>query len=252
MVSPMSFIEQKVTQDIGPYSAPLYIFSKSNFTTQDLLDRATVAFVNTGHDKFLITCHHVWEKFRQLKTLNPHTVMATTIGPNYSLVVLDGLRYVDGDSKFLDLAILRLPDPEIVCSDRYSYYPAEHWPNEPARQGNLVCLIGYAAQHCQVGENFIRFGTVRICDFATRVTDRHVSIRDDQGERQQYNHEEGIEPLQGELGGMSGSPAFVFRRGKFELIGFFTDGFGATNGQMLLSHAHFISPDGKLKPLPWT
>ena len=252
MVSPMSPIEQKVTNDLGPYSAPLYIFSKRNFAPQDLLHSATVAFVNTGQDKFLITCHHVWDKFCQLTANNPETVMATTIGPNYGLVVLDGLKYIDGDSKFIDLVILRLPDTEIVCLGRKSYYSAEHWPNETARQGNLVCLIGYAAQHCQVGENSIRFGTVRICDFVTRVTDRHVSIRDDQGERQQYNHEDGIEPLEGELGGMSGTPAFTYRNGKFELVGFFTDGFGTVNGQILLSHAHFISPDGKLKPLPWT
>lgn len=47
------------------------------------------------------------------------------------------------------------------------------------------------------------------------------------------------------------APLGIFPKRPFELIGFLTDGFGTTNGQILVSHAHFILPDGKLKPLPW-
>lgn len=212
MVYPMSYLEQKITNDLEQYSAPLCFFSKRAFEPQDLVHTATVAFVDTGKDKFLITCHHVWDEFNKMRKESSEMVMAAPIGPKRRLIVLDQLEYIDGNRKFLDIAVLRMPEPAILGLGFNRYYAAERWPNESARQNELVAMMGYPAQHRQPAENSINFPRAILCDYVTRVTDRQVSIRDDHGNRQQFNHEEGIEQLAKDLGGMSGSPAFPLER----------------------------------------
>src|SRR5882724_1376420 len=99
VIYPMSYIEQRITDELKAFSAPVCIFAKRQFEPEDLVHSATIAFVDTGEGKFLVTCQHVWEKFSELCASNPETVLAASIGPNQSLVTLDGLEYVDGDRK---------------------------------------------------------------------------------------------------------------------------------------------------------
>ena len=215
---------EKITARLLPHIGMLLLLPSREAPTSDLICNGTASFIDTGTAKLLVTAGHVIDRFNELKEANPLAVLAVGAGNGVPPVIVpDGHVTANGGTR-LDLAVLRLPDPECITGSAKSYFRPEVWPPISAAVGQIAVTLGFPGSHRGSSARGLEVRASLICDFVTSVSDRHIVVADGDLVRVAVRCNPGLdEPAS--LGGMSGSAVYIVDKARNipQLVGFVGD-----------------------------
>jgi hypothetical protein len=221
---------------------------------KDVFYNGTVSFIDTGTEKLLITCGHVIDQFNELREANPDTILAITGNDGTQPVIVSDAEVIDNGGKQLDLAVLRLPDPDRITWGGKSYFKAAVWPPIRAAKGQVAVLVGFPGMHREPSARGLEVRATPICDFVTSVSDRNIFLVDEDMARVAVKHNPSLKDL-ASLGGMSGSAVYVVDevRQVPQLVGFMYEAGEGTHATVFIAHAAYMRADGTLDrvSMPW-
>src|SRR5262249_51476400 len=127
-----------------------------------------------------------------------------------------------------------------------SYFRAAVWPPARPTPETSAVVIGFVGEHRQVGGASLGINLSVICDKVTSVSDRHFVLVDEQRARVSGKVNPTLGEL-GELGGMSGSPAFaVGVDGNASFAGLLYEAGEGKEATVFAVHADFLTAEGKI------
>lgn len=221
---------------------------------KDVLYNGTASFIDTGTSKLLVTCGHVVDRYHELKRENPETVLAVTGNSGTQPVIVSDAEVIDNGGRQLDLAVLRLPDPDRITWGGKSYFKTEGWPPPKAMKGQVAVLVGFPGMHREPSRRGLEVRATPVCDFVTSVSDRNIFLVDEDLARVAVKHNPELKDLES-LGGMSGSAVYVVDENRQVpvLAGFLYEAGEGTHATIFIAHASYILPDGHLDraSMPW-
>lgn len=220
---------------------------------ESVLYSATASFIDTGTEKLIVTCGHVVSRYNELKPANPDIVLAIAGNRTWPVIVSDA-ELIDNGGKQLDLATLRLADPERIACCGKSYFRTTKWPPIRAQKGQLAIMTGFPGMHREASARGLEVRATPIADFVTSVSDRHIVLVDEDMVRVAVKHNPALSDLVS-LGGMSGSAVYVWDdvRQALNLVGFMYEAGEGTHASIFVAHAAYIRANGVLArdSMPW-
>src|SRR6266545_1304555 len=215
------------------HCAPVFFLPCDGALPETIDNNGSMALIDGGQIRFLVTCCHVWEEFMDYRDRVPTARLATVFANGFGAPILlpDP---IDHDSD-LDLAVFPAGSADWNLGTKQFYRP-ERWPIPKAKQGSAIAFVGFAG----IGRNMQgTVGDFRYSFFGlsvSSVSDRkmvlgaghsHRTLMDNNGQR--------VPPMR--MGGMSGSPAYARAgNGLFSLAGFVQMG-ALSNADIFLTHA---------------
>lgn len=245
---------ERIIKEIKPFSVPIYFSKGTPRDPSEIFSSATVSLVNTGSRRIFITCYHVWSEFQQKKQEAADTTLWLYTGHGKKTINFSNATLVDGDRDNLDIAILDFEPKGIFQDSDKQFYDAPEWPLAPPSQGSSVGFWGYPGIYRKMHDsgNGIQSGGVLLFDFVSAVNERYIRITDEKKVRMLTEYIPDAEKLTS-LGGISGSPVFVDRNNRFELVGFAQEAGEGQHATVFITPARFIQADGTLNRsiMPW-
>lgn len=225
-----------VEPKVRKMARPLFFATSQEIPKGNIHDSSTFALVDTGELKLLVTCNHVWEGFKTMRSeKHPNLMFCVSLNGPTPIIIHDiDLRFNDGDKRS-DLATFKMDDELVsLCKDRgLEFYNLRSNPPPKVQKGDILYLIGYPAKGRRDEENAIGFPLQVIGVNVIEVGEFHFF-----GNVQKFglNKEDYV--------GVSGSPCFVVQENKpIRLVGFTTDYSGLMD-RLQFTYANQIAPDG--------
>ena len=214
--SPIPVESKETAHFLACHTLPLALKNHANDAPYQAVSRATFSLLEIGGSHFFVTGDHVHEKFQEIQAHSPDAQLtAYTTIPHFT--EFSGFRLVDSDSKTLDVAIFRGQEDRVEIPGRF-FIPYEgSYLSDPAKN-EMVCIVGYASEDVEVGEGGAALNYMQLILPISSVSDRHVVLADETGQRILLD-ELTPEKTRIDLGGLSGSPAFVLRNLRYRFIG---------------------------------
>jgi hypothetical protein len=166
---------------------------------------------------------------------------------DFPLVELNTFELIDREGPSLDVAIFGGIEPSIHLPNRRFIDYQESYLSDP-EVGESVMVSGYPASGLDASVNRMVFGHTFICFRASSITERQITLANEHGDRT-FEHFDDPTKTGTDLGGMSGSPAFMVRDGKLKFVGIVTGCSGSresTEGSIIISRLGCLKPDGSL------
>ena len=234
-------IEEKV---LLQHCAPIFFLPYPGAMPGSITNNGTVALLNTGRRKLLVTCHHVWSGFEEYRKEHPSARLGTVFADGFGQpVFVDELAMLDWDEG-LDILIFEAAPHRWPMGGK-EFFRIHHWPIPKAQKGEIVAFLGFAGEGRNTAGNIGQFSYTF---FGLSITDSSYGravLAKDSSPRHLY-HDDGTPRTPMRMGGLSGSPAYVRdRTGAFSLTGFVSMG-NTSADDIFLTHAAFINPDGSL------
>ena len=233
-----------VAELLLPHAVPLFLAPSRDSDPKDVICSGSGALIDTGERQLLITCDHVWKRFKQAVNDSAH-VICMSMGD--FIANISDFEAIDSDET-LDIAVLDLSDFKFPDGSDKKFCKSLKWPpNRPQEEEVLVCLgfPGALRGTDETGDR-IRFLTTDVTDSIISVSDRHIALADERGLREFFYHLVENFPEELSLGGMSGCPAFVKRSSGFVFVGIVYESSDNSDGIIYVSHADFINNLGRI------
>jgi hypothetical protein len=209
---------------------------------------ATFSLVRLPERDVCITCNHVYERLLEERQQHPGArIVAYLPEGEFPLVELNTFELIDREGRSLDVAIFGGIDSMINLPSRNFIDYQESYISDPA-VGESVMISGYPASGLDASESRIVFGHTFICFRASSISERQIKLANEHGDRT-FEHFDDPTKTGANLGGMSGSPAFMVRDGKLGFVGIVTDCSGSsenTDGTIIISRLGCLNSDGSL------
>ncbi|MGD0260649.1 MAG: hypothetical protein ABSD29_12590 [Verrucomicrobiota bacterium] len=209
-------VEPKIRPCCGPifFTRPL-----ESGAPDDIIESGSFGLADTGTMKLLVTCHHVWDKFQELRRENPQLKMCLCLNSN-SIVLLEPIQPIDQDEN-LDIASFDMKPFLEQCREiEFFRFNCSREPR--VKRGDALAFVGFPGRiqaHTSIGVRFQRrFHVTRAYD----VTDSRVVS--DLTRLKPYRQEPKLVGLKDGYGGISGSPCFLVRQNSvLQLVALATD-----------------------------
>jgi hypothetical protein len=130
-----------------------------------------------------------------------------------------------------------------LCDMPSAFFQVREFPIARVEPGAVITLQGFPGTQREGTETRGQFGAFFFGGIATAVNDRKILVAPNDG-RSLVSAQTGEALAPFEIKGISGSPAYTFRKG-WRLAGFVCEG-KTTDGSLYLTHAAFIKADGTL------
>jgi hypothetical protein len=228
------------------HCAPIFFLPSPASGPSAIASNGTVALLDTGQKKILVTCSHVWEAFQKYRddTLTGCLCTVFANGPGWP-VVIPGEAMIDSDAG-LDLVVFEAR-PAAWNMGYKEFYRIDQWPIPKAKKDDPVGFIGFPGKARQTGQGIGNFGYASFGLGVSDVSDRGLVIARAPNSEGHLVDNDGKELPPLDVGGLSGSPAYVRdRKARFLLAGFVRMG-ATTSDDIFLTHAAFLNRDGTLK-----
>jgi hypothetical protein len=235
-----------LTDRFRPYVGMLFFAPQNQIFPTTIRFNGTVAFVDTGSSKLIITNNHVYERFTELKHEEPKLGMFVTGSNPNTVIELNEKHLVDHGGKFADLAMFSLPNPLQLHDIGKLYFCASPWPPQRPDVGTPVTIIGFQGAHrVPIGSN-LQINLTVLCDKISSSSQRHLILVDEDQARKTVKINPALDE-QAPLGGMSGSPAFTVGPGDdARLVGFLYETGEGSEATVFAVHADLITAEGKI------
>jgi hypothetical protein len=228
---------------LSRHTLPVGIKAGSVDFPWDGAKRATITLLRLAKRHVFITCFHVFRKLREMQAHDPSAEMVAYLAPVTPLVELKGFTLIDHDERSLDVAIFRgLEDTVELPGARFIDY-ASSYLADPI-PGESVIIVGYPAANITVRPNKADFGFMQMVLRASSISERQIKLADEHGDRRFFDFNDPAR-LRIDLGGLSGSPAFVIRDQRHRFVGIVTD-CSERDQIIIISRLGCINPDGTL------
>lgn len=209
---------------------------------------ATFSLVRLRERDVFITCNHVYERLLELQEEDLSArIVAYPPGWSFPLVELNTFTLIDREGPSLDVAVFGGLEKRIILPKRrFIDYQNAYLPDPIL--GESVIISGYPASGLDSSENRMGFGHAFICFRASSITERQIVLANEHGDRN-FKHSDDTAKTGVDLGGISGSPAFIIRDKKLRFVGIVTDCSGTsdnTDGSIIISRLGCLNQDGSL------
>lgn len=224
----------------------LFFAPHDQITPTTIRSNGTVAFVDTGSAKLIVTNDHVFRRFKELKQEDPRLRMFVTGSTANHIIQLSEDYLVERGGQMVDLAVFCLPNPSQVQDIGKAYFSGSPWPPRRPGPGTSAVVIGFQGAHRLPVNGNLQINTTVFCDSISASSQRHLVFVDEDQARKTLKINAALTDL-GPLGGMSGSPVFtVASDGKAMLLGFLYETGEGSDATVFAAHADFITPEGKI------
>ena len=198
------------------HTLPLGIKEDAIHPRHQVIARATFSLIEISGNHFFVTCAHVLERFQEIQAKYPNAQPAAYTTVPY-FTELSGFRLIDSESKILDVAIFKGQLDRVELPER-NFIPYKGSYLADPRVGEYVCIVGYPRDNIEVTVGRAELNYMQLILPISSVSDRHVVLADETGERQFHDF---FEPQNAgiDLGGLSGSAAYVLRDAIYRFIG---------------------------------
>ena len=227
------------------HCAPIFFLPSATAPPAGVAANGTIALLDTGQRKILVTCWHVWDEFLAYSQKHPGASLCTVFanGPTWPIVI-PAESLIDSEPS-LDLAVF-VATPESWNMGWKNFFRINCWPVPKARKGDPISFLGFPGALRDTSRGVGDFGAFVLCATVSDVSHRGLVIArapDSEGHLVDSRGKK-LQPL--EVGGLSGCPAYV-RDAKWRpsLAGFVHMGT-KTNADIFLIHAAFLNPDGTI------
>jgi hypothetical protein len=224
------------------HTLPLGIKKDATDRPHQVVARATFSLLEISAKRFFVTCAHVLDKFEEIQVEYPNAQLAayTTI-PHFT--ELFGFNLVDSESKILDVAIFRGLEDIIELPSR-NFIPYKGSYLDDPGVGEYVCIVGYPRENVDVTEHKADLNYTQLILPISSVSDRHVVLADETGERKFHDFFE-PENTSIDFGGLSGSAAYVLRNFIYRFVGIVKE-CHERDHTILISRLGCLNPDGTI------
>ena len=211
--------------------------------------RATATLLRLKKRDIWVTCCHVWEGLQGLRRENSTARIVGYLIDTRSkvLCVLKGVELIDKERPSLDVATFRgIEDRVHLPGMRFINYERSYLPDP--KIGEAVVIVGYPGVNVEVTEERCDFGYMHLVLRCSSVSERQIVCVDEQRTRIFCDHV-GSNTTGIELGGLSGSAAYVLRDGYPRFVGIVTEcsrSDVALEQTVCISRLGCILPDGTL------
>jgi hypothetical protein len=228
---------------LSRHTLPLALKLDSGDLPWERVERATLTLIWTGYRHVFVTCYHVLNRLLELRKRNPSAEMVAYTGSGNGLMELTGFRLIDADQRSLDVALFggledRVSLPGLQFIDYHSSYLADPVP------GDFASIVGYPGANINVTTSKASFGYMHLGLPVSCASDKRIVLADEHGTRD-FRHYENPTCRGIPLGGLSGSPAFVYRNGQPRFVGVVTDS-SDRDQTIFVSRLGCINADGTL------
>jgi hypothetical protein len=194
-----------------------------------------------------VTCHHVLNKYRELKAEDPSTIF------QIGRVPFNPIQHLIAEDTKRDLATFNLTSFASDANDLglSSFIEPHHWPPRPISEEDVVCLAGFPGiWRDEISTHELRFHWFSTgATFVQSATEEQFVVGLHTGDPI-VTVNKGKEL--GFLGGLSGGPAFCWRNDLIlhaELVGFIYE-YDTKNDRLIVRTARVLNSDGTFQYLP--
>jgi hypothetical protein len=228
------------------HCAPIFFLPSPTSGPSAIAANGTVALLDTGEKKLLLTCFHVWDEFRNYRQEVPGGCLCAVFN-NYlqQPTFIPDEALIDADAD-LDLAVFEAR-PDTWSMGYKRFYRIDRWPIPKAKKGDPIAFVGFPGASRKTDQGIGDFGTAMFGLTVTDVSERKLIIAPMPGDEQHLVDNEGRELPPFDVGGLSGTPAYVRdSKARLLLVGFVQMG-RTTSDALFLVHAAFLNRDGSLR-----
>jgi hypothetical protein len=226
-----------IEPQVRRYCGPLFFTSSLHTPLGNISNNGSFGLINTGEMKLLVTCHHVWEKFKELRSENSSLMFGICLDMPKPITINADSLFVDEDKR-CDLVTFHMEESLLPICDAVGLEFYNLYQNHPPKinVGDVLYLIGFPGKGRQDNEDSIGFPRQPIGVQATEV-----------GKFGFYADVGNLEKHADDFGGISGSPCFVVRENKtIRLVGFAT-GYAPNNiNRLSFTYASYIKSNGTI------
>lgn len=241
-----------------PMVSMLLIIDEAKPFPGNVRGTGTVSLVDTGDRKILVTCAHVFEKYKKLSRASKSIGIIILGAPGQ----LDHFRMaefevIDLERKHLDLVTIAPSRPVRLEDFGKKYYRGWPWPPRRAERGEQVAMIGFPGSTLMAIPGGMDIQPAYFQEFVGSANERYFLIFDEHDERDTVGICEGGHEIREppHWGGMSGTAAFAYdpNIGDARLVGFLQEAGEGKRATFFVTHADFILPDGRFdhSRIPW-
>jgi len=224
------------------HTLPLGIKKDASDHPHQAITRATFSLLEMDEKHFFVTCAHVLEKFGEMQVEYPNAQLAAYTTVPY-FTELFGFSLIDSESKILDVAIFRGQEDRVELPGR-TFIPYKGSYLADPVVGEYVCIVGYPRETVEVTKHRADLNYTQLILPISSVSDRHVVLADETGERKFHDF---FEPQNTSVhfGGLSGSAAYVLRNFIYRFIGIVKE-CHESDHTILISRLGCLNPDGTI------
>lgn len=227
------------------YTLPLGLKAKSTNMPWDETRRGTFSLINAGERKVMVTCYHVWEALERLRSSNADAQLVGYFISALGLVEVFGFRLIDQEKSVLDVAVFVGHEEPLEIPDRkFIDFQGNYCPDVVV--GDQVLVVGYPGHGTSITPKIADFGYTHLLLPASAVSPDRIVLADEQGQRV-FTHYDDPQCDHMDLGGLSGSPAFVLRDQRYFFAGIVIE-CSERDQTMMVSRLGCLRPDGTLDP----
>ena len=203
----------------------------------------TCVLIDTGKVRIFVTCEHVWTQWKKYKTKHPAAELLVGLG-NGTPFILSNAELIDSDTK-CDLAVVKAEiDPQQLGSK--AFFRIEEWPIPLPNVGDFMTIIGFPGRgRIAFGNGITGWNPTRLGYPVSGVTPNDITLAPEK-KNDRKSYENGNEIDHFDIGGMSGSPAFLLRKKGMPLLAGFLRAGKTSDDFIFLTPARYLQPDGKL------
>lgn len=230
-----NYLEFFVDPAVRQFCGPLFFSTSLTTPANNILRNGSFGLVNTGRKKLLVTCNHVWEGFKNLRSENPNLMFSLCVDKFNPIVIPDpDSLLVDNDER-CDLATFDTAEvSDAFLGGFLQFFNVSVNRPPKLRSGDTLYMIGFPGKGRQADERSLGFARQPIGVTATEVGDFGF-----------YANVEGLNLDADDFGGISGCPCFLVLRDKpIRLVGFATGYAPGDFATLQFTYARFIQPDG--------
>jgi hypothetical protein len=224
------------------HCAPIFFAPSPTARPPAIYANGTLALVDTGELKLVVTSSHVWDEFQKYKQEVPTACLCSVFAScwGYSVRLPEQPLYIDRE---IDLVVFEaMPGSwKMGCKE---YYRVERWPIPKAAVKDKIEFMGFPGKYRETAVNSANFGASYFEFEVLAVSDRKIVSAGASDHRFLDNDDKEVPPI--EMGGLSGSPGYVRdTKGRLSLVGFVQMG-ETSSDYLFLTHAAFLRRDGTL------
>ena len=229
-----------VDPEVRQYCGPLFFSTSLTTPSGNILGNGSFALVNTGKMKLLVTCNHVWDEFKALRSQDSNVMFSLCVDKFSPIIITDPDSLLVDADKRCDLATFDTkPVSDAFASGALQFFDLNANRPPKLRDGDTLYMIGFPGKGRQTNESSLGFPRQPIGVAATQV-----------GNSSFYADVRKLNLNADDFGGISGCPCFLVLKDRpIRLVGFAT-GYAPNNVAMLqFTYARYIQPDGIIQSM---
>lgn len=230
------------------HCTPIFFMPSRTASPASITANGTVALIDTGTRKILVTCAHVWFEFLKFREENNDAILSMKF--RYGRGPLTGLldaALIDCDED-LDLAVFATGLSDDILGLK-TFFKIHTFPISDPKPRQPISWVGFPGEARRVSETDMNFGYAAFRLTVSDVSYQRIVLANNDPRVLRDGEGKSVPPI--DVGGMSGAPAYTRSlSGGFNLAGFVRAGDNS-GSDIRLSKASFLRRDGSLLRPRW-